>query len=249
MTTINLNLSQKKTSSTTQNAPLKKVRFVCNPDLKRTFQFSHCLYSISIGNIQEYGANAFSTLSKISATFNECTILLADSLQRLSGFYYPSNSLFSERQSIQAGDDWLFQHMPYMNFLAMNFNVLRWNDIRKHPDFDQKQSIISKLYKASKDFQVAMQSTIDQFSKRSKTNVISPVKAYLLEECSALLLLADMGFNFEIYPSKRNPAMHYIFEHLIAVYQERTLQPISLEIRSRKNPTQIALTEDYTILS
>jgi hypothetical protein len=63
---------------------------------------------------------------------------------------------------------------------------------------------------------------------------------YLKEECAALCLWVENGYNYHVYPFRRNDAMEATYEMLIKPFYPELLIPVSINFKTRSealNPT------------
>ncbi|MBB71943.1 MAG: hypothetical protein CMF50_06045 [Legionellales bacterium] len=204
--------------------PQIKPVFKCSDEFKSVFSQSSCLLTISVGQEVHEGEKFLSTVRLVNEAFKECTVLVDDSLQR------HTMSLFSNlspdelyQQSIVEGDLWLERSHQSLAQLTIPNKIIRWDKWLYHSLYEKYHHEITALYDTSRHYKDFINTSIEEFLTRllrrnaievSYETAFRRCLDYLKEECTALRLWADTGYNFEIYPSRRNSAMtatHKIF--------------------------------------
>lgn len=225
-------------------SPTAKVSFLCPDEDKQKFISSNCSVTISIGQKAQEGYKLAATLSLINKHFKQCTIMVCDTLQRHT---LAIDNKFKKEElytiSKKMGDDWLENNTPYFGIFNIPYQIIRWDSWLESPNYNNKRNLINALFEEKKEYQQAFYQVTDQFYERYKKrysfknvnlDLLYPYcLEYLKEECAVMLLWADKGYNFEIYPSKRNKAMEATHEYLIKPRFPNVLKPIALEIRTK----------------
>ncbi len=224
-------------------SPTAKVSFLCPKEDKQKFISSYCSVTISIGQKAQEGYKLAATLNLINKHFKHCTIMVCDTLQRHT-LAIDNNFKDEELYNIakKMGDSWLKNNTPYFKEFNIPYQIIRWDSWLIHTDYKNKRNLIDSLFDEKNDFRQAFYQVTDQFYERYKKRhsfqnvnldfLYSCCLKYLKEECAVMLLWADKGYNFEIYPSKRNKAMEATHEYLIKPRFPDVLKPVALEIRT-----------------
>ena len=244
-----------KQLQTNTNSPTLSSRPVLkcfNP--YKPFIQSHCLATISVGQEVHEGDKFLSTIHLINQSFNRCTICIDDSLQRHS-IALEKNGTAEEfyNYSIELGKKWLKRNQAAINQLQIPFEIIYWDKWLNHKYFETELQNIKDFFRSNTNCREAFETSINKFLsrylKRQSDHKVDIGKAYnlcrdyLFEECTALCLWVKSGFDYELYPSKRNEAMDYIHKNyadntnsgrLTYIYikfkNRKQLQPQSLEI-------------------
>ncbi len=221
-----------------------KVSFLCSKEDKQKFFSSSCSVTISIGQKSQEGYKLAATLNSINKHFNQCYIMVCDTLQRHT-LAIDNNLKKKELYHLakEMGDNWLINNSSYFELFNIPYQVIRWDTWLAQPDYQNKRVLIDSLFDEKKEYQQSFYQVVDQFCERYKKRhksenvnlafLYSCCLEYLKEECAVMLLWADQGYNFEVYPSKRNQAMEATYEYLIKPSSLNILRPIALEIRTK----------------
>ncbi len=219
---------------------------------RQQFKYSHSLLPISIGQPAHEGKKLESTLKLVNNSFNQCTILLGDTLQRHNLKLTLNLPECETREKANTlGEEWLERnHNIIKNTLKIRHNLLRWDTWLNHYDFKNQLAKIEDLYSNNTKFKHAFDTTIDEYLERNPTehNTTHFKKAsldYLKEECAVMILWASEHYDFEIYPNGRNTAMAITYEHLIRPYNSSLLRPVAL--RFKKYHRNLATNSNFLI--
>jgi hypothetical protein len=222
-----------------------KVSFKCPASYKQEFKDSHCLLIISVGQKAHEGDIFLSTIQLINNNFKECTILVADSLQRYTLAIETDNDADSlYQQSMREGDLWLERNKKLYARFTIPYNIVRWDRWLMHPQYMQERAKVDNLYTSNFDVEEAFKEVITKFIKRYEVRMDKTLSNYhqtfqnclnyLQEECAVMSLRAQEGYDFEIYPSGRNPAMEIIYACLVHLYLPEISRSVSLYIRTQR---------------
>ncbi len=198
---------------TVDNRIVKASFRECPISDRKLFKYSHCLLPISVGQSAHEGQKFEATLNLINTSFNMCTILLGDLLQRHNlKAALGLNESQAYKESLELGNAWLAR-----NYHAIKKNlkiahlITRWDSWLNHTNFIEKLSIVRDARLKNKDFNLAFSQTIDAYLDRKESKSLKNVEKnclnYLEEECAAMILWADGLYDFEVYPSGKNKAM------------------------------------------
>lgn len=221
-----------------------KVGFKAKPEYKQIFNQSLCSLTISVGQKVHENSRFLSTLFEVNRNFKECIIAVCDTLQRHTlNIDYGSSSSGLYHIAEQQGKNWLARNKSAINLLTIPYKIIRWDEWFASSEYQAKRAVIDVLYESDNDYKLCLNKAIEFFLERYKlrTPTLNYEQAfacsleYLKEECAVMLIWADLGINFEIYPSKRNLAMAATYNKLIAPVYKNIMIPIALDIRSKKN--------------
>lgn len=209
---------------------------------KNNFKASNCLVTLSIGQPIHYGPYLAATLNLINKSFNSCTFVLGDTLQRHTmGIMNPSLSdeeLF--QLSEEKGDLWLRDNMHLLSKLRIPWNVRRWNHWLEHRRFNELLGSIQKAYSSEPAYKRFFDRNIEAYLERLKKrgelhtgtdHAEELCLRYLKEECAAMLSWIEENCQFELYANGRTPAMQATYERFIKTLHPDLLKPISLRFK------------------
>lgn len=208
--------------------------FKCADEDKALFKRSSCSVTVSVGQKSQEGIRFAATIHSITNHFQECTIMVCDSLHR-------HDLLMHNPKDNEIGDDWLKVNEKYFSLFTIPYHIIRWDYWFLHEKYMEAAKKIEQLFTNNEEYKQSFFKTIDMFMKRFKNKialehfnpdlVIKHSLNYLKEECAVMLLWAENKYNFEIYPSKRNDVMAATYKHFIAPEHDNVLKPVALDIR------------------
>lgn len=225
-----------------------KASFKGNPAAERKlFPTSHCLMPISVGQKIHEGDKFTAVIKLINQSFQRCTILVDDSVQRHTiGITNQGNTEVLYKIAVEEGDAWLVRNQDAIVLLEIPYQIMRWDDWFNKPQYIDSYLRVKQQYDTNQDYKKAIDANIDDFLTRYLSNfpelVIDYERAvalcltYLLEECAVMCLWTDGAYDFEVYPSGRNKAMEATYEQLIKDLFPDYLKPVAL--RFKKYPGQ-----------
>lgn len=197
--------------------------------------------SVGQGIEAHEGEQFLATIKLINASFNSCTLLIDDSIQRhtLKIFFpeAPDDILYAK--AMKEGDQWLERNKAIYGKLTIPYTIVRWDHWRNQPDFQANYELVTHLYKENQIFQNAVNSAIKDYLQRAKKRYplidmdagFSLCKQYLLEECAVMCLWAKQ-YDFELYPTGRNQAMEAAYNLIIKPSHPDKLVSVSLKFKS-----------------
>ncbi len=213
---------------------------------KETFKNSKCLLTISVGQEVHEGDKFAATIDLVNNSFNSCVMLVDDSLQRHSmALDKKENADFFYESSILEGDLWLERNKKHYQNLNILQDIIRWDKWLRHPNYLEQQHKIKALIAEKPDYQTSFDKTIDEFLRRFYPRLLEKSNFdmkrawnlcldYLIEECTALCLWTELNCNFEIYPGKRNLAMHETHQRFVLPFYPEMLYAVSIKFKNRK---------------
>ncbi|HAT7747608.1 TPA: hypothetical protein KKX05_002775 [Legionella pneumophila] len=232
-----------------------KAHFRGNPpEERKLFSSSSCLMPISVGQPVHEGEKFEATIHLVERSFQTCTILVDDSVQRHTIAILNPDKSEDElyKMAIQEGDKWIERSQHLYNSFNIPLNVLRWDDWFNMPEFAQSYKNVKEEYQSNPLFKQAINANIDDFLERylrnnteitpQSPNAISLCLDYLLEECAVMCLWVKGEYDFELYPSGRNKAMAATYDFLIKPSYPEYLKAVAL--RFKKYGTISALSEN-----
>lgn len=214
----------------------------CPIEDRKQFFKSKCLMPISVGQMVHEGEKFIATLELINRTFNDCTILIDDTIQRYTYKIENENKSDSElyEQALREGDMWLERNIHIINSLTIPHRILRWDDWLKHPNYQNQKNKIDNYYNDNLVYKEAVDSNINIFLERyalkneklkNYEQAFNYCLEYLKEECACMCLWALEGYHFEVYPTGRNLAMTATYELLISPVCNNVLKSVSLRFK------------------
>jgi hypothetical protein len=204
------------------------------------FARSKCILTISVGQPNHEGDKLFSTLLAVNKHFSLCLIMVCDSLQRHTRKISSRNTLeVLHNEANNLGDQWITRNSRFIRQLAIPYKISRWDDWMSSPNYPNKRLIINSLYTNAPLFKKSIDETAYAFSERKmdialvdRHTAFILSQEYLLEECAVMLLQADDGYPFEIYPSQRNDAMDYVYQQIISYTNRDLMRAVSIKFKN-----------------
>lgn len=221
-----------------------KVKFVHAPVIDRQLRLkrSNCIMPISVGqNIDAHEGEKFSaTLQLVDKSFSEVALLIDDTVQRhtlrILKPGYSDQELM--HYAFKEGDVWLERNKKIYEKLTIPYKIIRWDFWRCNENFNAKYQEVLSLYQNNEKFKNSVDKTANQYLNRigkhvfiERESAFLHCKDYLLEECVAMLQWSPL-YDFELYPSGRNPAMISAYEHLVAPEFPEKSVSISLRFKT-----------------
>lgn len=237
---------------------ITKAHFRGNPpEERKLFSSSSCLMPISVGQSVHEGDKFKATIQLVERSFESCTILVDDSVQRHTiAILNPGKSedtLYN--MAIQEGDKWIERSQYLYSNFNIPLNVLRWDDWFNMPEFEQSYKKVQEEYESNPIFKQAINANINDFLERYLRNnteitpqspqAISLCLDYLLEECAVMCLWVKGEYDFELYPSGRNKAMAATYEFLIKPSHPQYLKAVALRFKKYGSSSDISGTVDH----
>lgn len=223
-----------------------KASFKGNPpEERKLFSESHCLMPISVGQSVHESEKFSAVIKLVNASFKTCTILVDDSVQRHTLAIYSQlepQDLYDD--ALELGQQWLLRNQNRYSQLTIPYQILRWDDWLKHPDFENHLVRVHRFYCDNQQYKEAIHKNVDDFLTRylgrdmifalDMERSVRLCVDYLLEECAVMCLWTHGKYHFELYPSGRNPAMAATYDMLIKPRYSEYLR--SVAIRFKKYP-------------
>ena len=119
------------------------------------------------------------------------------------------------------------------------YKIMRWNDWATHNKFQLFYKKIIDLYETDPEYKKSIELSSNLFLERMiaqgkrfdiKRGLHLCTK-YLQEECAVMCLWAEEGFEFEVYPTGRNPCMAMTHEKLIKPQNPKLLRSVSIRFK------------------
>ena len=239
-----------------ENLSRIKPVFKCPEEHKNIFKQSRCLLTISVGQEVHEGEKFSATIELVNDAFQECVILVDDTLQRHS-MKFESHLTIEElyQVALEQGDLWMARSEPVYSKMTIPYKVLRWNKWLHHKNYNSVNSILRNIYEIDSQYRSQIDASVIQFLDRyfsrankavvTKDDAFQLCLDYLLEECTALCLWVEEGCQFEVYPSKRNSAMTETHERFVLPNYPDLLYPVAIKFKNRKQlKPQVFLSEE-----
>ncbi len=224
-----------------------KSAFKCQESFKEKFKSSSCLISISVGQPAHESEKFEATINLINISFNSCTLLVGDSLQRHTmAIATKENADSFYDLSIQEGDKWLQRNEKFYSKLKNLVKISRWDTWLNHANFSTQKNAVLSLIQNDISYHTSFDNTIHLFLRKFCQHIKSPEtidlqKAYhlcmnyLVEESTALCLWPELDCHFDVYPSLRNQAMSHTFKQFVLPSYPNLLHPIAIKFKKRKH--------------
>lgn len=223
-----------------------KASFRCEEEFKPHFRNSHCLLTISVGLEVHENIHFKKTIQMISDNFAKCTICVDDSLQRHSmGLSTGTKPEDCYGQAVAEGDSWILRNENIYDQLKIPYEVIRWDKWLFNKEYSRWYTRITEEYDTNEEYRNEIEFSITEFLKRYARRLPDNVKFdyeyarkvcrdYLFEECSALCLWAEEGYQFEVYPNKRNSAMTATHDNFIKPHSNMLVNAVAIKFRNFK---------------
>jgi len=231
-------------TSSTESINQAKVRFRASQSEKSKFHLSSCILTISLGNPNQYGYKFRATLLKAIQTFKSVNIMLADSLQAHNIRAERNTSLEDGRYVARVlGDEWIIEHRKHIP-MHIYHKIIRYDHLLSSPNFEGAKKMIDNLYNHDKSFRESVKVESQKFATHKIKNhgysrdqleaLTIASQNYILEECCALIVLGELNFNYEVYPSRRIAPMEIVYDNLVCPYNAQLLKEVTLEIKTKR---------------
>jgi len=218
----------------------------CSISDRKLFSQSHCIMPISIGQQVHEGKKFLATIHLVNRSFKKCTLLIDDIIQRYTlALFNDSTPDQMYEHSLSEGSQWLERNKSSYSQLTIPFNIIRWDDWLKDPDFQNAYQNIKCLYSQEKYFKDSVDLNINEFlsryQDREKTSTIDQQRSfylcldYLFEECAVMCLWPKGGYEFEVYPTGRNKAMAATYTKVIQPQYPHLLKSVALRFKKYEN--------------
>lgn len=230
--TTSLYNSNNNTSTSKLKASFCKVSM----QEKQLFSDSHIMLLISMGNKRQRGKYIAATIDLIKNKFKHYTIMICDVLQRHNLISQlnlsPEDAYIS---ALKEGDNWLDDNFSTLKKLN-NFTIVRWSKWIEDNNFNHYRKMIEREYNQNVAYRESIIQTAKIFSNRTsniqtKDDILNSSITYLLEECSAMFLWVNEGYNYELYPGDRNLAMASTYDLYIKPGYPHVLKAVSLRFK------------------
>jgi hypothetical protein len=212
-------------------------------DEKSKYTSSRCLFTISVGQQTHENEHFMSTVQFINQNFKESIMLVDDSLQRHT--IAIERCLNPEEYydiSIQEGNLWLKRNKCHYEQLTNLKQIIRWDTWLNHPNFSAQKEKIIALMASSPAYHQAFEDSADEYiaklKKRTGAKTFDAKRAkrlsidFIIEECTALCLWAELQCHYEVYPNKHNAAINATRDIFVRQLNPSLLKPVTLGFRN-----------------
>ncbi len=196
-----------------------------------------CL-NVSIDQKNEQGTKLQAIIEKANRTFKSIDIMLCDSLNRYNIALMHKIAIEKATPiAIATGDEWIRDNTPYMQNRVIPGRIIRWSEWLNNEHLAPILKRVRKTIVNNKTcFSIFEQVATDYFHRRNieictNKRAMNLAIDYLSEECAVIILWSQLGYNFELYPSTRNPAVAYLFEHIFNKPQQNVLYFLRVEFK------------------
>ena len=201
---------------------------------------SSCLFTVSVGYEDLDGEELNSIFQTLNTTFKSCTISVCDTLQKYNLIAQQGLNLKeAEETSRSFGDHWIGKNKSIFHTLSIPYEIVRWDRWLLGPSYQEKMAYIESFYEKDEGFRNAILQTVSEYILRlerreseeilNKEKLIEHSIRYLKEEAPVMLMQAEYGYNFEFYIKKRNEALRYLYESVIAKNYHAVMIPVYIK--------------------
>jgi len=215
----------------------------CSLSDRALFKRSKCIVPISVGQSIHEGEKFKATIELINRTFQECTILIDDVVQRhtlkIANMEKSAEELY--QKAIDEGKQWFARNRCAYNALTIPFKTITWEKWLNHVNFPKVHKEVNNQYNSNTKFKQAFHDNITEFLTRYKKHNehlqfdydtgYALCLDYLKEECACMCLFVEEKCEFEVYPSGRNKAMAVTYEFLIKPKYPNLLKSVALRFK------------------
>lgn len=238
-----------------QQKSIVKASFYASPSVRETefLANSACYLLISVGQKYHEGEKLAATIDLVSRRFEQCTILVADTLQRYNqDEFFRGDYETACRNSLRYGDEWLARNEPIYSKLSIPYKISRWDEWINTASYFRSRAEFENIYEKNAALRNSLNESIDEFITRLKKRATKKEEdyfsmryayclSYLKEECTTMLLWARAGLGYEIYPTKRNAAMSTTYELLIKPHYPLQLAQLALRFKRYQQNQNMAI--------
>lgn len=177
--------------------------------------YQSCILLVSLGSKNFIESKRLqATIEWISKNFQSCTVIIGDSLYRLTlEVRHQTTRETALHEALQAGQEFINQTQSYFDPYAQkcNFECKRTSELQKISQFSVYYQHLQKLYQKDPHFQDMVTRFVHAYLHRGKTIDIEPsnqpaireaplVTTYFLEESAILACLVEEENSVFIYP-------------------------------------------------
>ena len=219
-----------------------KAYFVgINEDQKQTFKHSKCLMLISVGQKYHEDGELLAAIKLVSKHFAFCNILVCDTLQRHSFRALHDNNKSDEElynSSMKAGDEWIERNIQPISSMSIPYVISRWDEWIKNNRFKFYYQKVLYLYNEDPNYKEIVDQVANEFINRKRLfehenhmHSFNCCINYLLEESAVACLWVELGYKFDVYPTRSNLAMITAYTKLVPEDLNIGAQSLRLNIK------------------
>ena len=200
---------------------------------RQKFEKSICYLLVSVGQKQHEDIKLQATLELVTKRFKKCVVMLCDTLQRYNIIAEGFSVEDAYKTSLKRGDIWLKDNKNKCEEYGIT-DFFRWDYWLNHENFLSFKEKIMTAYENDEIYKQAINESAQEFCERAGRTMdhfISFSVDYLIEECAVMLIWANIGLNYEIYPSGRNKAMTKTYEKFILPYNNDIMKSVSIRFK------------------
>lgn len=213
---------------------------------------------ISLGQTYHQGPYLAAFMDLLSSYFGEVTFIFGDTLTRYNlAMKRGKNADECWAEAREEGEAFFAKHARLFYNIDLPYVVKNWDTILQDNDFNDNLQKIEQLYQQNPQYEAAINETADIYLNRLYKQgelTISYQRAkqiclnYLKEECSAMLVWAKEGAEYEVYPTGKPKAIEATYEHCVEPYNSDILKPLQVRFEARKcNHIQDVATSEHEI--
>ena len=232
-----------------------------SPKYLETIQQGSGVLLISVGK-PHFEQDHLSALLKLIFSLSvQIRPLVADTLQRFNIFseHYTERHFTLEQAqalALQKGDDWRghYQERWVVSCSSTPIELLSWQSYINDPAFERMKTLVFTQLEKDPDYVEALKNSIDAYQGRQKNKAMIPThlfnencKNYLIEECAVLLILAQKGEKYVLYPGLPQEVLKYTLENLIPAQNLPKLTWISIRFKRIEALASSGLTSTWDV--
>lgn len=235
--------SEKKTRRTRYKA---EIAFVSPQSARHTFEeISSCFLGVSLENGNFTTAKLDSMVKWISRRFSRCTVLIGDSIHRLTlESMYGLAPDEAHRRAIGLGRQFLAQERPVFEAYrdSTEFTFVTCGDVQGQVECGEVHDQLCKLFADDEAFRGSVESFARAYHAKRSAEVSEAERerrvgiscSYFLEEFSIFACLKRQGLPVMVYPGSFSTLSEIARgEHENAPRELRDLTVVSLHLKGR----------------
>lgn len=213
---------------------------------KKEFKNSKCVMIISVGQKYHEDGELLAAIKLINKHFSFCNILVCDTLQKHSIRIDQSDKSDTELYSISktAGEEWINRNLELISTMNIPYVISRWDEWLENSHYKSYYQKVYHLYNTN----MLYKSTVDQIAhefilrrnlldKPNQKFAFHCCLEYLLEESAVACLWVELGYKFDVYPTRSNLAMIMAYNKLVPSDINTGAQSLRLNIKKVSDRT------------
>ncbi|STX50998.1 Uncharacterised protein [Legionella busanensis] len=223
-------------------------------DKANFFRGKKAVLFISVGQAYHESGKFLSTIKLLNKyDFKSIDLMMADTLQR-HNFMGAMGRQAAYEYTQNAGDLWLKRNQFSLEQLALEHQIIRWDELLAHKDYAKYRKLIDEHYNLNADYREALTVNASAYIERLKAinpnveeeELLANGLEYLIEEMPIVMpMWANMGYDVIIYPKPLTVGMKKTYEVFIKdVYPDKCLW-VYLRFKKEKSSNFPQLKDDF----